>query len=174
MDFHNKLPRNKKELAIFIAIVSVISVNVIAPLITFAEIGVSLQAWLGVVRVLPLLWPTVIVLVLLANKPATALRNRIARQGDSFHATVTIDILCNVLLLSITLSVIGFWIGTGHVTLEPVTGFFGNWPRNFAIAFFVEALVAQPVARFALEKYHERTDQQLLQVELPTEACIFA
>jgi hypothetical protein len=174
MDFHMKLPRDKKGLALFILIVSFISVNTIAPLITFAEVGFSLETWFNVLRVLPVLWPTVIVLVLLVNKPATALRNRVARPGGSFNAAVTIDILCNVLLMSVALSVIGFWVGTGRISMEPITGFFGNWPRNFAIALFIEMLIAQPIARAALRKYHERADQRLEATELPAEACIFA
>ena len=174
MDFHMKLPRDKKGLALFILIISFISVNTIAPLITFAEVGFSLETWFSVLRVLPVLWPTVIVLVLVVNKPATALRNRVTRPGDSFHATVTIDILCNVLLLSMALSVVGFWIGTGRISMEPITGFFGNWPRNFAIALFIEMLIAQPVARTVLRKYHERADQRRASMELPAEACISA
>ena len=34
MDFCEKLPRSKKEFALFIAVISVLSVNIIAPLIT--------------------------------------------------------------------------------------------------------------------------------------------
>lgn len=34
MEFAKKLPQNKKEFAIFIAIISILSVNIIAPLIT--------------------------------------------------------------------------------------------------------------------------------------------
>jgi hypothetical protein len=174
MDFHMKLPRDKKGFALFILIVSFISVNTIAPIITFAEVGFGMETWFNVLRIFPVLWPTVIVIVLLVNKPASALRNRVMRPGDSFHPTVTIDILCNVLLLSVALSVIGFWIGTGRISMEPITGFFGRWPRNFTIALFIEMLIAQPIARAVLQKYHERADQRAASTELPAEACIFA
>lgn len=43
MDFYMRLPRNGKEFALFLAIVSIISVNIIAPLITFFEAGFRLQ-----------------------------------------------------------------------------------------------------------------------------------
>ena len=39
MEFYMKLPRSKKEFALFMGIVSIISVNIIAPLITFFEAG---------------------------------------------------------------------------------------------------------------------------------------
>lgn len=41
MEYYLKLPRNKKETAIFMGIISLISVNIIAPLITCFEIGFS-------------------------------------------------------------------------------------------------------------------------------------
>ena len=45
MDFHMKLPRNKKEFALFMAVISIISVNIIAPLITCFEAGFRLSVW---------------------------------------------------------------------------------------------------------------------------------
>lgn len=46
MEFYMKLPRNKKEFALFMAIISIISVNIIAPLITCFEVGTfSLDIW---------------------------------------------------------------------------------------------------------------------------------
>ena len=77
-------------------------------------------------------------------------------QNDSFLASVTINILCTVFLMSILLTVLGTWIGTHSVTLEPIQGFFYKWPRNFTIAFFVEALVAQPAARRVMFWLHVR------------------
>jgi hypothetical protein len=45
MEFHMKLPRNKKEFALFMAVISIISVNIIAPLITCFEMGFHLYIW---------------------------------------------------------------------------------------------------------------------------------
>lgn len=60
MDFYMKLPRNKKETAIFILIISIISVNIIAPLITCFEIGFSMQVWLNTFKVMPFIWVSVV------------------------------------------------------------------------------------------------------------------
>ena len=49
-----KLPRSKKEFALFMGIVSIISVNIIAPLITFFEAGFHLYVYRDVLIVLPL------------------------------------------------------------------------------------------------------------------------
>ncbi len=67
MEFHQKLPRSKKEGALFLTVVSVLSVNIIAPLITFLETGY----WgVDTLQVIPSIWLAVVVLVLLTHKPA--------------------------------------------------------------------------------------------------------
>nr|WP_302596817.1 hypothetical protein [uncultured Cellulosilyticum sp.] len=161
MDFYMKLPRNKKEFALFMVVISIISVNIIAPLITCFEIGFHFSVWMDVLRVIPFIWISVIVLVLLTHKPAEYLTHKIIHKDDSFNAHMTINILCNVFLMSIFLTVIGTWIGSRSVTLEPIRMFFYKWPRNFAIAFAVEALVAQPIARFVMLKLHQRQGQEV-------------
>ena len=161
MDFHMRLPRNKKEFALFVAVISIISVNIIAPLITCFELGFSLATWTDVLNVMPFIWLTVVILVLLTYKPAEWLTRKIAKEGDGFRATVTINTLCTVFLLSILLTVFGTWIGSHHISLEPITGFFYKWPRNFAISLGVELLIAQPIARFVMLKFHQRMDSKL-------------
>ena len=42
--------------------------------------------------------------------------------------------------------------------MEPIIGFFYKWPRNFAISLGVELLIAQPIARFVMLKYHQYFD----------------
>ncbi|MDR0531097.1 MAG: hypothetical protein LBG83_03410 [Oscillospiraceae bacterium] len=158
MEFHNKLPRGKREFALFIAIVSILSVNIIAPLITCFEFGFRLAVWAGALKMIPFIWLSVVALVLLTYKPAEWLTRKAVREGDSFRAVVTINILCTVLLMSIFLTVIGTWIGSRSLTWDPITGFFYKWPRNFAISLGVELLVAQPLARLAMQALHRRRD----------------
>ncbi|MDA5457826.1 hypothetical protein [Weissella confusa] len=158
MDFYMRLPRNGKEFALFLAIVSIISVNIIAPLITFFEAGFRLQVWFDVLRVLPFIWVAVVILVLLTNRPAQALKNLIVKPDDSFNAQIIVNTLMNVLLMSVVLTVVGTWIGTLRISMDPITHFFYKWPRNFAISFAVEALIAQPIARTVLYHKHKRED----------------
>jgi len=42
--------------------------------------------------------------------------------------------------------------------MEPIRMFFYKWPRNFAISFAVEALIAQPIARLVMLKLHRLND----------------
>ncbi len=155
MDFFNKLPRNKREFALFMAVVSVISVSLIAPIITCLEIGFRIQNWFKVMRVLPLLWPSVIAVVLITYKPSEWLTSKLVKQGDSFSAVMTINTLCSVLFISFFLTIIGTWIGTGSVTWDPIRHFVHLWPRNMTIAFLIEALIAQPAARQVMVLIHK-------------------
>jgi len=160
MDFHMKLPRNGKEMALFMLIISVISVNIIAPLITCFEFGFSLTVWRNVLAVIPFIWMSVIALVLLTYRPAEWLTRKIVREGDSFNAVMLANILSTVFLMSIFLTVIGTWIGSRSVSTEPLRLFFFKWPRNFAISFAVEALIAQPIARRVLYTLHVASDSR--------------
>ncbi|MEG0268409.1 MAG: hypothetical protein RR649_06565 [Carnobacterium sp.] len=150
MDFFMRLPRSKKEFALFLGIVSILSVTIIAPLITAFEIGFTMETWKQTVTILPIIWIAVIILVLLVHASADKLSASIVDKNDSFRSQITINILCNVLLMSIFMTVIGSWIGQRDISLEPIQLFFHKWPRNFAISFAVEALIAQPIARQVL------------------------
>ena len=155
MEFYMKLPRNKKEFALFMAVISILSVNIIAPLITCFEFGFHLHVWADVLKVIPFLWLSVIALVLITYKPAEWLTSKIVAEGDSFCSHITINILCTVFLMSIFLTVIGTWIGSRQISWEPILLFFYKWPRNFAISFAVEAVIAQPIARAVILKLHQ-------------------
>lgn len=158
MEFYMKLPRNKREFALFMAVISIISVNIIAPLITCFEVGFHMYVWADAIRIIPFIWLSVIALVLFTLKPAEWLTSQIIEKEDSFGAHIVVNILCTVFLMSIFLTVIGTWIGGRQVSMEPIRMFFYKWPRNFAISFAVEACVAQPIARMVMLKMHQIKD----------------
>lgn len=158
MEFFMKLPRNKKEFALFMGVVSIISVAIIAPIITCFELGFSLKVLLDALKVLPFIWCSVIVIVLITFKPAEWLTHKIITKGDSFNAHIVVNILCTVFLMSIFLTIVGTWIGSRRISIEPFQMFFFKWPRNFAISLAVEILFAQPIARFIMLKIHEIGD----------------
>ncbi len=158
MDFYTKLPRSLKEFPLYIAVISIISVNIIAPLITCFEVGFSVAVWTSVYQVIAFIWLTVVACVIITYKPAQFMTRKIVKDGDSFHAVITINILCNVFLMSILLTVLGTWIGTKTISMDPIVHFFYKWPRNFAISFAVESLIAQPIARRVMRIYHAKRD----------------
>lgn len=117
-----------------------------------------MYVWAETIKVIPFIWLCVIALVFITQKPAQWLTGKIIEKDDSFNAHIVVNILCNVFLMSIFLTVIGTWIGTKQVSMEPVYTFFYKWPRNFAVSFAVESLVAQPIARWVLLKLHRKKD----------------
>lgn len=155
MEFYMKLPRTKKEFGLFMAIISIISVNIIAPLITCFEAVFHLYVWQDVLTVLPFIWLSVVVIVLLAYIPAEKMTAKIIEKEDSFNAHIIVNIL-----MSILLTVIGTWIGMRSVTWEPTQRFFYKWPRNFAIPLFVEMCIVQPIAGFVIYRLHLQRDRQ--------------
>ena len=160
MEFYMNLPRNKKDFALFMAVISIISVNIIAPLITCFEVGFHMYVWADAIKIIPFIWICVIVLVLITYKPAEWLTSRIVEKGDSFSSHIVINILCTVFLMSIFLTVIGTWIGTKQVNMDPIRMFFYKCPRNFAISFAVELCIAQPIARAVMLKIHQIKDSK--------------
>ena len=158
MDFYMKLPRRKREFTLFLFVLSLISMNIIAPLITCFEMGFSLNSWAHVFPIMPILWPCVIATVLVTYKPAAFLTSKLTQEVDSFHAVVTLNIMCTVFLMSIILTVVGSWVGAQQISMDPISRFFYKWPRNFAISLAVEIFIAQPIARQVMFMLHKHLD----------------
>ncbi|MCM3091050.1 MULTISPECIES: hypothetical protein [unclassified Cytobacillus] len=151
----DRLPQNAKEGILFLLIISVISVNTIAPIIVGMEHGFSKETYLETLKIIPFMWVIVVLLVRLVAGPlAGRIMQRFAGETDGFNARVLLNTLLNVTILSILLTIIGTWIGSKQISLEPFQNFFQSWFRNFGIAFWVELVIAQPIARFAMKKLH--------------------
>ena len=100
MDFYMKLPRNKKEFVLFMIIISIISVNIIAPLITCFEIGFYLSVWFKVIKIIPFIWFSVILIVLITYIPSEKLTHKILNKDDSFNSHIIVNTLFSVFFIS--------------------------------------------------------------------------
>lgn len=156
--FHTKLPRNGKEFLLFMLIISFISMNIIAPLNMMFMIGFSWENYFHFLKLIPFIWVTVIAAVLLTQKPARKIVETIIKPSDSFNAHILTETLLSVVFIAFIMSIVGTWIGQGKVNLNPIVHFFDIFPRAFTIAFVVEALIAQPIARLVMKKYHAKKD----------------
>lgn len=154
-----KLPRNKTDFTIFLALVSLISVFIISPIITGFELGFSIITLKNTIKIIPFIWIAVIIFVLLTHSPANKISQKIVSKEDSFNSQITINILVNVLMMSVFMTITATWIGMGEINLVPIVKFFHKWPRNFAIAFFIELIIAQPIARHVLYLKHLKEDK---------------
>ncbi|MER1986249.1 MAG: hypothetical protein ABS949_15205 [Solibacillus sp.] len=151
-----RLPQNAKEGILFLLIISIISVNTIAPIVIGFERGFSKEVYFETLKLLPIMWVIVVLLVRLVAGPLVGkIMPYFVGKTDGFNARVLLNTLLNVTVLSICLSIIGYWVGNGQISMEPIKDFFYIWPRNFAIAFWIELLIAQPIARFVMKQLHE-------------------
>lgn len=130
----DRLPQNPKEGIIFMLIISIISVNTIAPVIMGLQLGFSKENYLETLKVIPFMWIIVMLLVRFVAGP-------IVGKTDGFNARVLLNIVMNVTVLSILLTIIGNWVGTKQISLEPFQNFFHNWFRDFGVAFWIELLL---------------------------------
>ncbi|WP_110926861.1 hypothetical protein [Bacillus massiliglaciei] len=152
-----RLPQNPKEGILFLLIISIISVNTIAPIIMGMERGFSKENYLETLKIMPVMWVIVVLLVTLVAGPlAGKAMPKFTGQQDGFNARVLLTIVLNVTVLSILLTIIGTWVGTKQISLDPIQNFFPKWFRNFGVAFWIELVIAQPIARFAMKKLHEK------------------
>ncbi|MBQ6144392.1 MAG: hypothetical protein IJI81_01235 [Lactococcus sp.] len=156
MDFYMKLPRNSKEFALFLGIVAVISVNIIAPVISGFEVGFSLATWRQTLTILPVMLVAVVIFVLLTHMPAEKVAAILTEETDSFNAKITITILINVAIMSVLMTIVGAMIAMQTISLTPFQQFFYKWPRNFTIALLTEMLIAQPIARWVMPYLHKK------------------
>lgn len=151
----DRLPQNAREGIIFMLIVSIISVNTIGPIILGLERGFSVANYVETLKVIPFMWIIVILLVKLVAGPLVRkVLPKFVGQTDGFNARVLLNIVMNVTILSVLLTIIGTWVGMRQISLEPFHNFFPTWFRNFGVAFWIELLIAQPIARFAMKKIH--------------------
>ncbi|WP_436374647.1 hypothetical protein [Cytobacillus sp. BC1816] len=106
-------------------IISVISVNTIAPIIVGMERGFSKENYFETLKIIPFMWVIVVLLVRLVAGPlAGRMMPRFAGQTDGFNARILLDTLLNVTILSIFLTIIGTWVGSKKISLEPFQNFF--------------------------------------------------
>ncbi|MCH4130605.1 MAG: hypothetical protein LKF20_08515 [Lactiplantibacillus sp.] len=106
MAFSLKLPRNRYVFSWFILIISVISVNVITPLITCFDVEFSWRTWQQTLTVLPMIWVVVAALVLVTHRPAEQVTRKLLARDDSFRANMIVNCLVNVFMMSIVLTVV--------------------------------------------------------------------
>lgn len=167
MHKENRLPQNPREGIIFMLIILIISVNTIAPIIMGMEFGFSKENYLETLRIIPIMWVIVIILVRFVAGPLVGkVMPKFVGKTDGFNARVLLNTLMNVTVLSVLLTIIGSWVGMREISLEPFQNFFHSWFRNFGVAFWIELLIAQPIARFAMKKLHSKQARKVKAVNV--------
>ncbi|SES38318.1 hypothetical protein [Psychrobacillus sp. OK032] len=156
-----RLPKNGKEGAIFGAIICTLSV------LTIGSINMILAAGefngdvaMNMLIMLPIIWVIVMIIEPVAiGRFAEFLASKFISPTDGFAARIMFRTLFTVLGMSFTMTLIGDIMGNGFTT-EIFSNFIQIWPRNFILALFLESVVIQPIARFAMVKMHEAQDRK--------------
>lgn len=157
MNKENRLPQSPREGILFMVIISIISVNTIAPIIMMLDQGFNMDNYLKTLRIIPFIWVIIVLLVTLVAQPIVSKVMPIfVAETDGFNARILLNTFLTVTVLSVCMSIIGPWVGTGKIGIEPFQNFFHNWFRNFGVAIWIELLVAQPIARFAMKRLHAK------------------
>ncbi|MFJ8066148.1 DUF2798 domain-containing protein [Psychrobacillus sp. NPDC096426] len=161
MHQENRLPRNGKEGAIYGTIICTLSVLFMGSINMIVAAGefngdVAMQMLIT----LPIFWVIVMVIEPVAiGRMAEALTAKLVSPTDSFNARIMFRTLFTVLGMSFVMTIVGVIYGNGFTT-ENFYHFIHTWPRNFIIALFLESIVIQPIARFAMVKMHEAQDRK--------------
>ncbi|GAA0305893.1 hypothetical protein GGQ92_002857 [Gracilibacillus halotolerans] len=108
MHKETRLPQNGREFVLFLAIISILSVNIIAPIIMGFELGFRKDVYLETLQVLPIIWVCVVLLVVfVANPIVNKLVPKFVEPTDGFNTRVLFTILFSVTILSMLLTIIG-------------------------------------------------------------------
>jgi len=156
-----RLPKNGKEGAIFGAIICTLSVLLIGSInIILAAGEFNRDVAMNMLIVLPIIWVIVMIIEPVAiGRFAEFFASKFISPTDGFAARIMFRTLFTVLGMSFTMTIIGDIMGNGFTT-DIFTNFIQIWPRNFLLALFLESVVIQPIARFAMVKMHEGQDRK--------------
>jgi len=162
------LPRNPKEGIIYGCIIASISSLLIGGFNVYDNMGFTPATFGDFLMTFIVIWPVMFVIAFLlasavVEKTARKIISRYLSPNDSTNAYICFNIVICALMMSAILTFVGGLVGqsigfmVNGATID-VIGLTENWPliwpRNFCIAFWVEMLIAQPVARFVMVRMH--------------------
>lgn len=151
-----RLPRNGKEGFVYGLIICAITVTIMMTVNVWAGAGtMNSEIFLSMLKT----WPMCLVVAMLVEtfivgKITNILLSKFTMPTDCFNARILFNILFCVTGMSMIMTIVGSMIGTGKISLDQFIHFPTTWPRNFCIAFWCEILIAQPIARFAMKRWH--------------------
>ena len=164
----DRLPWNEREGIIYGCIIASISSLLIGGFNVYSNTGYSIDRFGEFVMNYLVIWPVIFIVAFtfastVVERVAGMVVGRFAAPTDSVNAHIVMNIVVCVLMMSATISLVGGIVGETIVFLmggpsvnvvELVANWTKIWPRNFCIAFWVEMLIAQPIARTVMVRMH--------------------
>lgn len=153
-----KLPHNNKEGLLYGGVICLITVIIMLLFNIYLAFGkFNLDVVKCIIKLIPIIWIVAMLIeMFIVGKIAEKLVSKFSSETDGFNARILFNILFCVTGMSAIMTVVGAFIGNGHISLEPITTFPSHWPRNFFVAFWCEMLLAQPFARMIMKQIHKK------------------
>lgn len=156
-----RLPWSGKEGFVYGTIIAAITSFIMCEFNIFKGAGeVSLELFTNGLISLPFVWVAVMLLITFIVGPiADKFVRTYTTPTDSFYPRIVFNIIACVLMMSMIMTIVGPSIGhfiEGNWTIDIVKSWPANWPVNFCAAFWVEMLIAQPIARATMKHKHIR------------------
>lgn len=153
-----RLPWNDKEGLLYGGVIACITAYLMVLINTSRVNGFNSGTPLESLICLPFVWVVVMLLMsFLVGKIANTVVSRYSPPSDSVNSKIALNIIVCVTMMSAIMSAVGPIVGTavsGHLSFEQVLDWPQNWPKNFFCAFWIEMLIAQPVARHVMKRRH--------------------
>ena len=144
------MPRTKRE-GIFYGVVMAFTMSIFMNLLnTFLHAGVSIQSLGKALLLQPVIFAIVIIVEsLIVSNLAQKAMKRFVRAKDRAEAHALARTVCMVTGMSLAMSLIRLVLA-GTPLAELPLRFTSAWPINFCAAFWLQILVAGPIARIVL------------------------
>ena len=158
----NRLPQNSKEGLLYGAVIAGITAFIMCAINVSLGAGrIDGQVIISIIYSFPLFFVLAMLMEHFVAGPfAEFMCRKFGGETDGFNARILFRILFTVLGMSFIMTWLGLIYGelvsTGTVTTQVFTDFLLAWPRNFFLAFWIEILIAQPIARKVMKTVHAR------------------
>lgn len=156
-----RLPRSNAEGLLYGGVIALITAFLMSTMNIAQNKGeLNMDVLTTSLMCLPILWIIVMLLMtFVVGRIANYGVNKFIEPTDGFNTRIVFNIIFCVTMMSASMSIIGPLVGeilSGNITFACVEEWVHRWPTNFCIAFWIEMLIAQPVARFVMKKLHLR------------------
>ncbi len=165
-----RLPWNPREGILYGCIIASLSSFLIGGYNVYDSLGYDLEHLYDFITDFIVVWPVVFVVAFLlagtvVQKISRWILSKFLSPGHGINAYLFCNITVSVLLMSAIMSFmgglvghcIGALMGNGDLDIMGLVEIWPSiWPRNFCIAFFLEMLFVQPLARNVMVRIHRR------------------
>ena len=172
----NRLPQTKREGLLYGSIIAGITSLLMATFNISLSFGtINGQILLNILYSWPLFFVIAMLLENFVAGPfAIFMCKKFGGETDGFNARIWFRIIFTVTAMSFLMTFVGLLWGeilSGSVTTKIFSDFLIAWPRNFFVVFWIETLIAQPIARACMKKLHTSKQAKIVEFTQNEKNC---